>query len=203
MSGKGFFYIVIFILLAAGIYFFSPSLISGFKPGKIPPISKVGAFNFTTQDGHPFTNKEVDGKVYVAEYFFTTCKTICPIMNKNMKQVYNQFKGNPGFMIVSHTCDPAKDSASKLKAYADSMKVNTKLWVFVTGRKDSLYNMARSSYTIADPANKLVSIEDDFVHTQFWALVNRKGDVLKIYDGLKQEQIDQLMKDIEKELKNE
>jgi protein SCO1/2 len=78
------------------------------------------------------------------------------------------------------------------------MKVNTSRWIFLTGRKDSLYTTARISYTIDDPANNLNSIEDDFLHTQFWALVDKNGDVKKIYDGLKEAEVKQLIKDIKK-----
>lgn len=201
MSKKGIFYVAFFVALAIGFYYISSALIPGFNKRSLEPISKVRDFKFTTQDGEPFTNKNVEGKVYVAEYFFTTCTGICPVMNTNMRQVYEKYKKEPDFLIVSHTCDPDKDSAARLKVYSDSMKVDTKKWVFVTGRKDSLYNMARLSYTIDDPANNLNSPEDDFLHTQFWALVNRNGDVLKIYDGLKQKEISRLLKDIDAELK--
>jgi protein SCO1/2 len=80
------------------------------------------------------------------------------------------------------------------------MAVDTKQWIFLTGRKDSLYTMARISYTIDDPANNLKSIDDDFLHTQFWALVNQKGEVKKIYDGLKESEVLSLEKDIERML---
>nr|WP_262915639.1 SCO family protein [Niabella ginsengisoli] len=166
------------------------------------PISKVAPFKFTDQNGNAFTNHDVDGKVYVAEFFFTTCPGICPMMNDNMRQVYAKFKNEPDFRILSYTCDPKTDSAARLKVYADSMQVNTQKWVFLTGRKDSLYNMARLSYSIDDPANNLTNKEDDFLHTQYWALVNRKGEVIKICDGLKQKEIKKLIEDIEKELKS-
>ncbi|MBK7098520.1 MAG: SCO family protein [Sphingobacteriales bacterium] len=200
MSKRGIFYISFFVLLTLGFYFVSSTLIPGFNKRSLEPISKVRDFKFTTQDGLPFTNKDVNGKVYVAEYFFTTCTGICSVMNTNMKKVYEKFSDNPDFLIVSHTCDPEKDTVGRLKLYADSMKVNIQKWIFVTGGKDSLYNMARLSYTIDDPANNLNSPEDDFLHTQFWALVNRQGDVVGIYDGLKQKEIKKLLKDIDKEL---
>lgn len=101
-------------------------------------------------------------------------------------------------MLLSHTCDPETDSLPLLKKYADSMQVDTRKWVFLTGRKDSLYYAARISYTIDDPANNLTSIEDDFLHTQFWALVDRNGDVKKIYDGLKESEVKQLITDTRK-----
>lgn len=200
MSKKGIFYTVFFVLLSLGFYWAASVFIPGYTDRKLEPISKVSAFSFTNQDGRQVTSQDVAGKIYVTEFFFTTCPGICPMMNDNMKLVYEKYKGNPEFLILSHTCDPKTDSAAQLKRYADSLGVDTKQWMFLTGRKDSLYNMARLSYSIDDPANNLNNIEDDFLHTQFWALVDRKGNVLKIYDGLKKKEINRLIKDIQKEL---
>ncbi|MFT4094709.1 MAG: SCO family protein [Niabella sp.] len=201
LSKKALFYIVFFVVLSVVFYAIACWAIPGFNDRKLEPVSHVANFSFTNQDGKAFTSNDVGGKVYVAEFFFTTCPGICPMMNDNMRQVYNKFKNEPDFRILSYTCDPKNDSASRLKVYADSMKVDTQKWIFLTGRKDSLYNMARLSYSIDDPKNNLKNAEDDFLHTQFWALVNRKGEVLKIYDGLKQKEINALLADIEKELK--
>jgi protein SCO1/2 len=164
-------------------------------------ISVVQPFSFIDQNGKTLTNKDVEGKVYVAEYFFTTCPGICPTMNTNMKRVYEKFKNEKNFLILSHTSDPERDSVPVLKRYADSLGVNTVQWMFLTGRKDSLYTAARISYTIDDPANNLKNIEDDFLHTQFWALVNKNGEVKKVYDGLKESEINAMMDEIEKSLK--
>lgn len=164
-------------------------------------ISDVMPFAFLNQDGKMVTNKDVEGKVYVAEYFFTTCKGICPKMNSNMRKVYDTFKDEKDFLILSHTCMPEVDSVQVLKKYSDSMKVNTNQWIFLTGRKDSLYNMARVSYTIDDPVNNLKTVADDFLHTQFWALVNKEGKVKKIYDGLKDSEVEALIRQIRRQLK--
>ena len=195
------FYTGFFIILAVAFYFILVQVIPGFNKKGVAPISYVRPFTFMDEEGQPFTEKNVAGKVFVAEYFFTTCKGICPKMNNNMKMVYEAFKDNPDFLIVSHTCDPETDSVTQMKKYADSLGVNTKKWVFLTGRKDSLYNMARISYTIDDPANNLKSIEDDFLHTQFWALVDKNGNVKKVYDGLKESEVKELIKDANKLLK--
>lgn len=195
------FYIGFFAALVLAFYFILTSLVPELTKRQVPPVSYIRPFAFTSQDGVLMTEKEVAGKVFVAEYFFTTCKGICPKMNNNMKEVYEAMKEENDFLILSHTSDPETDSAAVLKAYADSLGVDTKKWVFLTGRKDSLYNMARVSYTIDDPANNLKSIDDDFLHTQFWALVDRNGDVRKIYDGLKQSEVKQLVKDARKLLK--
>ena len=201
MKRKQVFYIAFFASLLAVFFIVITKTIPGFAKSRLPSISYVRPFAFTNQDGKMVTDKDVSGKVYVAEYFFTTCKGICPRLNNNMKQVYEKFKNEPGFLILSHTCDPEIDSAAKLKHYADSLGVTGSNWIFLTGRKDSLYNMARVSYKIDDPANNLRDIDDDFLHSQFFALVDKEGEVRKIYDGLKQSEVNAMMHDIQKLLK--
>ncbi len=194
MSKKGWLYTGFFAVLVLLFYFILTRIIPGFTDRKTAPVSYLRPFSFLDQDGKTVTEKEVAGKVFVAEYFFTTCKGICPRMNNNMKKVYEAMKGEKDFLILSHTCDPETDSSPVLKEYADSLGVDTRQWIFLTGRKDSLYNMARVSYTIDDPANNLKSLEDDFLHTQHWALVDRNGDVRAIYDGLKQSEVKALIR---------
>ena len=198
MSKKTIFYIAFFSVLVVSFYFAMGKIIPGFTKSKLPPVSTLQPFAFINQDGKIITEKDVAGKVFVAEYFFTTCKGICPKMNNNMRRVYVKFKDKDGFLILSHTCDPATDSVATLKHYSDSMNVNTAKWIFLTGRKDSLYNMARHSYKIDDPANNLKNIDEDFLHTQFFALVDKKGDIRKIYDGIRPSEVDLMMTDIEK-----
>ncbi len=202
MSKKKIFYIGFFVALALIFYFVLTLIIPGYAKKGVSPISFIRPFSFTTQDGKSFTDKDVAGKVFVADYFFTSCKGICPKMNNNMKLVYEAFKNEPGFLILSHTCDPDRDSVAQIKKYTDSLGIDTKRWIFLTGRKDSLYNMARVSYTIDDPADNLISMEDDFMHSQLWALVDQNGDVRKIYDGLKESEVNDLITDIKKLLKN-
>jgi len=201
MSRKTIFYIIFFSVLVVAFYAVLINVIPGFSKSKLPPISYVQPFSFTDQDGKIVTEKDVKGKVYLANYFFTTCKTVCPRMNNEVKKVYEHFKNENDFLILSHTSDPNTDSAQRLKRYADSMGVTNSNWIFLTGRKDSLYRQARLSYRIDDPNNNVVNIEDDFLHTQFLALVNKKGEVVKIYDGLRQAEIEQLIKDAERLLK--
>lgn len=198
MKRKTVFFIGFFVLLVVAFYFIMGQLVPDFGKSKLPPISNLLPFAFTNQDGKTVTEKDVSGKVFVAEYFFTTCKSICPRMNTNMKTVYDRFKGDSDFLILSHTCDPETDSASRLKKYADSLGVNTSQWIFLTGRKDSLYNQARYSYKIDDPNNNLQNIEHDFLHSQFFALVDRQGRIRKIYDGIKPSEVEMMEGDIEK-----
>ena len=119
-------------------------------------------------------------------------------MNRNMKTIYDAHKDDEGFLILSHTVDPETDSIARMKAYADSLGVSAARWLFLTGSKDSLYNAARVSYLLDDPKNNSVKIEDQFLHTQFFALVDKEGRVRKIYDGLKKDEINELNKDISK-----
>ena len=193
MSKKATFYSVFFVALIAIFYLTVRPWIR-----RKDTISVVQPFAFINQDGKIVTDKDVEGKVYVAEYFFTTCPTICPIMNNSLKKVYESLKGEKDFLILSHTCDPDTDSVPQMKKYADSMGVDTRRWIFLTGRKDSLYTMARVSYMIDDPNDNLVNIDDDFMHSQLWALVDKDGYVRKIYDSLKESEVAELVKDAKK-----
>ncbi|MGZ5247160.1 MAG: SCO family protein [Flavitalea sp.] len=197
MSKKFWILTTFFVVLVIGFYFTLKSVIPGYGERQFQVLNYVRPFSFTNQDGDTISESNVAGKVYVAEYFFTTCDGICPIMNTNLKSVYEAYKNEPNFLILSHTCDPDKDSVGRLKFYADSMGVDTKKWWFLTGSKDSLYQVARVSYLLDDPKNNSENIEDQFLHTQFFALVDRNGQVRKkIYDGLKKNELEELKKDI-------
>jgi protein SCO1 len=200
---KKLFYIGFFVALVLIFYFVLTKVIPGFGKKQVPRVSFVQPFSFTNQDGREVTEKDVKGKVYIAEYFFTHCEGICPMMNNNMRVVYDELKNEKDFLILSHTSDPDRDSVAQMKYYADSMKVDTKKWIFLTGRKDSLYRAARVSYTIDDPTKSLKNIEDQFVHSQFWALVDRNGDVIKIYDALKETEVRKAITDAKRLLKEE
>jgi protein SCO1/2 len=196
MSKKVFVYLGFFVVLVVGFWFFLFNGTDAWKK-KLNIISYVKPFSFKNQNNLDFTERDMLGKVCVVEYFFTSCKGICPKMNTNMKGIYEQFKTEPDFLIVSHSCDPETDSVPRMKWYADSMKVDTKKWTFLTGRKDSLYLQARSSYLLDDPKNSLDRIQDQFIHTQFFALVDKNGQVRgQVYDGLKPNEIEKLKKDI-------
>jgi protein SCO1 len=204
MSKKIWFYIGFFVVLVVGFFLALSYAIPGFAHPKLPPISTVQPFSFPDQDGKTVTNKDVAGKIYVATFFFTTCTSVCPRLNNNLKPVYTEFKNEPDFRILSYTCDPSTDSVKRLKWYADSvLKIDASKWILLTGNKDSLYAMARHSYMIDDPKNEVQKGETDFLHTQLIALVNRKGEVVKIYDGLKPSEIGQMEDEIRKLLKED
>ncbi len=201
MNKKFWSYVAFFAFLAVGFYFAMTQLIPGFGDVKMPVQSKVRPFTFVNQDGKLISERDVFGKVYVAEFFFTTCKSICPKMNTNLKAIHEEYKNEPNFVILSHTSDPETDSVARMKAYADSLQVDTNSWWFLTGRKDSLYTAARMSYLLDDPQNNGANVNEQFLHTQFFALVDKNGRVRKIYDGLKKDELAQLSNDIPRLLK--
>jgi protein SCO1 len=128
-------------------------------------LGKVLPFSFVNQDGKRITETELNGKVVLVNFFFTTCTTICPPMNNTMKRFYTKFKDNPNFMMLSLTVDPKVDTVARLKQYADSMQVNTAKWVFATGSKDSIYYAARNSFRVDDQNVTVADVEKDFIHT--------------------------------------
>lgn len=201
MKRKIWLYLIFFVLLFGGFYAFLYATIDSSR-SRLPVLNIVKPFSFERQDGRHITGKDVAGKVYAAEFFFTTCEGICPKMNRNMKKVFDQFKNEKDFLILSHTVDPETDSVARLKVYADSLGADIKTWWFLTGTKDSLYKAARESYILDDPKNNATNIDEQFIHTQFFALVDRIGQVRGIYDGLKKDEIEKLITDV-RDLLNE
>jgi protein SCO1/2 len=219
MKKRNIVFSILFILLLTGVYIFSRYEFPSTDQG-LPVISeRLHPFSFINQDGKNFTEKDLDGKVFVAEFFFTTCPGICPKMNVNMRRIYDIYKNEKNFMILSHTSMPETDSVPVLKKYERRMLCGTIIenpgkpytfnydtsancsyqnsnWQFLTGDKKELYAMARFSYDIADPKDDTLKIEDQFVHTQHFALVDKQGRLRCIYDGLQEKEIQKLIKDI-------
>ncbi|HLO79491.1 MAG TPA: SCO family protein [Chitinophagaceae bacterium] len=194
MSKKTIFYIAFFSVLIVGFYIVMTRVTDIGKP-QLPVLNTVMPFSFTRQDGQQISNKDVVGKTVIVEYFFTTCKGICPKMNRNMVKVYNELKNEKDFLILSHTVDPETDSVATLKRYADSIGAQPQNWWFLTGSKAELYRTARESYILDDPKNSSKNISEQFLHTQFFCLVDRDGVVRGIYDGLKKDEVDQIIAD--------
>lgn len=190
-----------FFILVLTAFFIALSTTKGFFEVKLPVMGYVQNFKFIDQDGKPVSDQDLRGKVYVTEYFFTTCTGICPKMNLNMAGVYNKFKKDGDFAILSHTSMPETDSVPMLKGYEHKMIGNDinepAHWYFVTGNKDSLYKMARQSYMLDDPKNNSENINESFIHTQFFALVDKQMRLRGIYDGLKKKEIGKLETDIQ------
>jgi len=162
------------------------------------PGHRVGPFSFTNQEGKTITNEDVKGKIYVAEYFFATCRGICPKMNENMVKVFQAFRGSKDVLILSHTVDPRKDSVAALKTYSLKYDADPHQWLFLTGDKKELYDMARYSYLVtAADDTAVVDIKSDFIHTQYWVLVDDGGRLRgKFYDGTNPGDVNQLIGDI-------
>jgi protein SCO1/2 len=154
----------------------------------------VPSFSFTDQHGRSFTQDDLEGKIYVAEFFFTTCQSICPVMNDHLQQLYQKFSGEKRLHFVSHTVDPETDSVQTLHAYAESHGVVDDRWHFVTGEKNQLYRMARQGYLLDSGTPS--SHEDDFVHTQNFALVDWANRLRGFYDGTDSLEMVRLEQDI-------
>jgi protein SCO1/2 len=160
---------------------------------------KVGKFSFQNQDNQMISEKDVKGKIYVAEYFFTTCKSICPIMNKQMQRVQTAFDGNAAFEILSFTVDPENDRPEQLLQYAKSHAYRAGQWHFITGKKEALYSLARTSFFVLKPAEaaNLGDAGSDFIHTNNFVLVDQDRHIRGYYDGTNAAEVDQLILDIE------
>ncbi len=162
----------------------------------------VAPFSFINQDGKTITNEDIKGKICVVEYFFATCKGMCPRMNEHMEKVYKAFRGNKQVLILSHTVDPLRDTAQALKAYSLRFDADPQQWMFLTGDKKQLYDMARYSYLIsADDDTAGISIDKDFIHDKHYALVDGYGRIRGFYDGLDDASITKLIADINTLLK--
>ena len=161
---------------------------------------RVGNFSFTNQYGETITQNSVKGKVYVAEYFFTTCGTICPKMNEQMQRVQLAFADNDEVRLLSFTVDPLVDTVEQMKRYADGHGAKKGQWHFLTGTKEKLYELARKSFFVLKPAEaaNLGDAGSDFIHTNNFVLVDRIGRIRGYYDGTSKAEVDNLMKDIER-----
>jgi len=165
------------------------------KPTTLSVVHTVPDFRFTDQDGNAVTQETTAGKTYVADFFFTTCQTICPVMSKEMMKLAVRLKGDSGVMFISHTVDPEIDSTRQLKDYAIEHNAQAWQWRFVTGSKKELYDMARYGYYVVGSEGE--GGPDDFVHTQKFALVDKYRQIRGFYDGTDSIEVDKLYKDIQ------
>jgi protein SCO1/2 len=165
----------------------------------------IAEFSFQNQLGKITTDKDVSGKVFVVEYFFTTCGTICPKMNIQMQRVQKAYLGNENFKILSFTVNPEVDSVAQMKRYADSHGAKSNQWFFLTGDKNKLYEMARKSFFVLKPqeAQNLGGVESDFIHTNNFVLIDQKMRIRGYYDGTVPHAVDQLIDDVQLLLEEE
>lgn len=155
----------------------------------------ISDFTFVNQDSAVITNEHLDGNIYVADFFFTSCPTICPVMKTQLVRVYEKFREDPNVMLVSYTIDPEFDTVALLNDYASRLGASSEKWHFLTGDMDEIYELAESSYMV-------VADEDDqapggFIHSGAFILVDKERQVRGVYDGTEEVQVDILMKDIQ------
>ena len=156
---------------------------------------QIPDFEFISQDSIKITQKDFAGKIYVADFFFTTCPTICPKMKTQMLRIFKKFKDNPQVAILSHTIDPRHDSPAVLKEFSKNLGIQNSMWTMVTGDKVKIYEIGQKSY--------MVSATDDptqsggIVHSGAFILVDKNRHIRGIYDGTKPEKVDKLMEDME------
>jgi len=155
---------------------------------------KISDFSLTNQNGEVVTQKKYENKIYVADFFFTTCQSICPIMTKNMKDIQNKLIIDSEVLLLSHTVFPEIDSVEVLKKYAVDNGVIDSKWDLVTGDKKEIYDLARKSY-LAAKDNSFSKY--DMIHTENFVLIDKKKQIRGFYDGTNKEEINRLLKDIE------
>jgi protein SCO1/2 len=169
-------------------------------------IGPVPKFELTDQNEIKVSNKTYLGKVYVVEFFFTTCPSICPVMNRNMIDIQNKFFGNPNFGIASISIDPEHDTSKVLKEHAKILGVKSSNWHLLTGDKDSIFNIANKGFNLYAGENK--NVNGGFEHSGLFALIDKKGNIrcrkdkfgnpILYYDGLDKKGVKAITEDIKK-----
>jgi protein SCO1 len=154
----------------------------------------IPSFKFVNQEGDTVTEKIVEGKVYVTDFFFTSCPTICPVMKKQMVKVYNEFKGNPNVMIISHTIDPDHDTPKVLNQFAKDLGVSGTQWQFLTGPKEKIYEIGQKSYM--STAKQDSTADGGYIHSGAFILVDKEKHVRGMYDGTTEEGTKKLVADL-------
>ncbi|TKC05950.1 SCO family protein [Pedobacter frigoris] len=156
---------------------------------------KIPAFKLFNQDSAVVTEKDFDGTIYVADFFFTSCPTICPTMHRNLLKVYQKFKDNPEVKFASHTIDVKYDTPSRMKAYADKIGVKGTQWEYLWGTRDEIYALAERNYLVSAQEDK--NEPGGFVHQGYLILIDKEKRMRGAYDGTLDNEVEQLMKDME------
>ena len=176
----------------------------GETDGELELIGKAPSYTLVDQNGKPFSSDALKGKVHVLEFFFSTCPTICPIMNQNMLKIEQKFFGNPDFAIVSITINPENDKPQVLKEHAEAIGVKSSQWHFLTGEKDDIYKLANTGFNIY--AGENAKANGGFEHSGLFALIDRDGNIrcrkddfgnpILYYDGTEPAGVEAIMQDI-------
>jgi len=194
---------VAFIILIFGIYAV-PKIVGKFKTPTLVEIAEVPNFEFTNQNGELISNSFYEGKVWVVEFFFTTCPTICPRMNENMVKIQDEFYGNLDFGIASFSINPKHDTPDILKAYAKDHGATLKNWNFLTGDQEKIYELANTGFTLFAGENSEAA--GGFEHSGMFALIDKEGNIrsrldaygnpIAFYDGLDPKTVQMAKEDI-------
>lgn len=166
------------------------------KPVTDSTYQTIPNFAFVSQYGDTVTAKTLDNKIYVADFFFTSCPTICPKMKVQLRRVYDKFNGNPNVMMLSHSIDPTHDSVPVLKEFADNLGITGRQWLFVTGDREKIYDIAQGSYMVTAQADS--TAPGGVVHSGAFILVDKAKHIRGIYDGTTEAGVDKLMGDIDR-----
>ncbi|MEY3585525.1 MAG: hypothetical protein RLZZ243_589 [Bacteroidota bacterium] len=160
----------------------------------------IGAFSFQNQDAKVISTKDMKGNIAIVEYFFTTCKSICPVMNEQMQRVSEAFINENDVRIFSFTVDPETDDIAQMKKYATSHQATSGKWHFLTGKKEDLYTLARKSFFVLKPAEaqNLGDAGSDFIHTNNFVLIDKQLRIRGYYDGTSEKEVNQLISDIKR-----
>jgi protein SCO1/2 len=154
----------------------------------------IADFAFVNQDSAIVTNRTFNDKIYVADFFFTSCRTICPIMKTQMLRVYDSIRNDPNVLLLSHTIDPEYDTVGLLHDYADRLGVQSNKWHFVTGEKDAIYKIAQTSYFSTALEDK--TEPDGFIHSGAFLLIDPDRRIRGKYDGTEEDDVNRLLADI-------
>lgn len=192
-----------FIVLIFGIWAV-PKIIDKFSSKSLETIGKAPQFELTNQFNKKIDNSAYKGKVYVLEFFFTTCPTICPRMNQSMKKIEQKFYGNPNFGLASITINPEYDTPQILLAHSKQLRITSKNWHFLTGEKSYIYNLANKGFNLYAGENKAAS--GGFEHSGLFALIDKDGNIrcrkdengnpIVYYDGLDPKGVKAIIEDI-------
>ncbi len=155
-------------------------------------------FSFVNQDGDTLTQEDVAGKIYVADFFFSTCPTICPLMKTQMLRIHEKYKGNDSLMILSHSINPRYDTSEVLKLYKEKLGVTSPQWQFLTGTQTDVYKLAQNSYLTSALEDSSAVEEGGFIHSGAFVLIDKDRHIRAIYDGTKEKEVDKLMADIDR-----
>ena len=194
-----------FIILIFGIWAV-PKIINSLSKPDLATIGPVPSFSFTDQNNKTVTNDDFAGKIYVIEFFFTTCPSICPLMTENMIKVQDEFLGNPKVGMASFSIDPEHDTPEVLKEYAENKGITKPQWHLLTGEKEKIFNLANEGFNLY--VGEASEVEGGFEHSGFFALIDQEGNIrsrkdengnpIIYYDGLDDKNIKMLKEDIKK-----